>query len=85
MSLVELRVELPAYAHSFVIQVPSTSSISDVKQEIFKTCIGRPRVDGQRIIWRGRYLVDHEKVDELWKVRSLSSLLPSSPFGLSAV
>ncbi|KAF8076239.1 hypothetical protein FPV67DRAFT_1617862 [Lyophyllum atratum] len=67
MSLVELRVELPAYAHSFLVKVPSTSTISDVKQEIFNSCIGSPRVDGQRIIWRGRYLVDHEKVDELWK------------------
>ncbi|KAF5387690.1 hypothetical protein D9615_000258 [Tricholomella constricta] len=67
MSLVELRVELPAYAHSFIIQIPSTSTIRDVKQAIFNSCIGRPRVDGQRIIWRGRYLVDHENVDELWK------------------
>ncbi|GLB33660.1 hypothetical protein LshimejAT787_0105440 [Lyophyllum shimeji] len=67
MSLVELHVELPAYAHSFAVKVPSTCTIRDVKQEIFNTCIGSPRVEGQRIIWRGRYLVDHEKVDELWK------------------
>ncbi|KAG5643771.1 hypothetical protein DXG03_009650 [Asterophora parasitica] len=68
MSLVELRVELPSYAHSFTVQVPPTSTVRDVKQEIFNSCPGKPRVDGQRIIWRGRYLIDHEKVDELWNV-----------------
>jgi hypothetical protein len=68
MSLVELRVELPAYSHSFVVQVPESCTILDVKQEIERTCMGAPRVEGQRIIWRGRYLVDHEKVEDLWKV-----------------
>ncbi|KAG6832941.1 hypothetical protein H0H92_004825 [Tricholoma furcatifolium] len=67
MSLVQVRVELPAYAHSFTIQVALNSTVGDVKQEIYNTCPGRPRVNGQRIIWRGRYLFDHEKVDELWK------------------
>ncbi|RDB22864.1 hypothetical protein Hypma_010346 [Hypsizygus marmoreus] len=66
-SLVELRVELPAYAHSFLIHVPRACTIAEVKQEIFNSCIGGPRADGQRLIWRGRYLVDHENVDELWK------------------
>jgi Ubiquitin family len=70
MSLVQLRVELPAYAHSFLVHVSPSCTILDVKQEIFKACIGGPRVEGQRLIWRGRYLVDSEKVDELWKVRS---------------
>jgi len=69
MSLVELRVELPAYAHSFVVLVPRTCTIAQVKQEISRTCTGGPRVDGQRIISRGRYLGDHETVEELWKVR----------------
>lgn len=76
MSLVELRVELPAYGHSFLIHVPQTSTILDVKQEICNSCIGGPRVDGQRIIWRGRYLVDHERVEELWKVRTNLYYLP---------
>jgi hypothetical protein len=71
MSLVQLRVELPAYAHSFLVHVPSSCTIFDVKQEIFKTCVGGPQVGGQRLIWRGRYLVDSEKVDEIWKVRNL--------------
>lgn len=69
MSHVELRVELPAYSHSFVIQVPLSSTILDVKQEILRSCIGAPRPDGQKIVWRGRFLVDHEKVQDLWKVR----------------
>ncbi|KAH0587311.1 hypothetical protein H2248_006113 [Termitomyces sp. 'cryptogamus'] len=67
MSFVEVRVELPAYAHSFSVRVPQTSTIADVKQEIYSVCPGNPRATGQRIIWRGRYLVDHEKVDDLWK------------------
>jgi hypothetical protein len=71
MSLVELRVELPAYSHSFLIRLSSSCTILDVKQEIFKTCVGGPQVEGQRLICRGRYLLDSEKVDELWKVRSV--------------
>lgn len=69
MSSIELRVELPAYSHSFVVQVPQSCTIAQVKQEIHTACIGGPRVDGQKIVWRGRYLADDEKVDELWKVR----------------
>ena len=71
MSFVQLRVELPAYAHSFLVQVPRSSTILDIKQEISKTCVGEPRVEGQRLIWRGRYLIDSERVDAVWKVRSL--------------
>lgn len=70
MSLVQLRVELPAYAHSFLLHVPNSYTILDVKNEIHKACVGSPRVGGQRLVWRGRYLVDNEKVDDLWKVRS---------------
>ncbi|KAF8665557.1 hypothetical protein AX16_000016 [Volvariella volvacea WC 439] len=67
MSFVEIRVELPAASHSFVIHVPSSCHILQVKEEIFRTCIGGPRVEGQRLLWRGRYLIDHEKVEDLWK------------------
>ncbi|KAG6833721.1 hypothetical protein H0H87_001153 [Tephrocybe sp. NHM501043] len=67
MSVVPVRVELPAYGHSFSVEVPSTATVADVKQEISIACPGKPRVTGQRIIWRGRYLVDHEKVEDLWK------------------
>jgi hypothetical protein len=68
MSVVELRVELPSYSHSFIIQVPVSYTILDVKGEIFRTCVGAPRADGQRIIWRGRILRDEEKVEDIWKV-----------------
>ncbi|KAF9263541.1 hypothetical protein L218DRAFT_901729 [Marasmius fiardii PR-910] len=67
MSTVQLRVELPTYAHSFTIQVPDISTIRDVKQEIFLNCPGGPQVTGQRLIWRGRYLTDDEKLEDLWK------------------
>jgi hypothetical protein len=69
MSVLELRVELPSYSHSFIIQVPESYTILDVKGEIFRTCTGKPKVDGQRIIWRGRVLGDEEKVADIWNVR----------------
>ncbi|KAK0206627.1 hypothetical protein DFS33DRAFT_1315879 [Desarmillaria ectypa] len=66
MSLVELHVELPAYAHSFTVNVDSGSTILAVKEQIQAVCAGRPRVDGQRLIWRGRALADHERLDTIW-------------------
>lgn len=69
MSVVELRVELPSYSHSFIIQVPTSYTISDVKGEISRSCTGAPRADGQKLIWRGRILGDEEKVEDVWKVR----------------
>jgi hypothetical protein len=74
MSLV-IRVELPTYSHSFQVSVLSTGSVSDVKREIERVCPGNPHVHGQRLIWRGRFLGDDEKVLNIWKVR-LSSLCP---------
>ena len=68
MSVVELRVELPSYSHSFIIQVPVSYTILEVKGEIFRSCTGAPKVDGQRIIWRGRVLQDNEKVEDVWNV-----------------
>ena len=85
MSVVELRVELPSYSHSFIIHVSPTSTVAEVKREIAKTCVGAPRVDGQRIIWRGRVLRDDEKVEEIWKVScSLRSLWSSGLSGGSS-
>ncbi|KAI6034250.1 hypothetical protein BKA83DRAFT_4187300 [Pisolithus microcarpus] len=66
MSLVAIRIELPAYSQSFVVEIPPGSTILDVKQAIFTSCAGHPRPEGQRIIWRGRYLNDAERIDELW-------------------
>jgi Ubiquitin family len=68
MSLV-IRVELPTYSHSFQVSVPSTGTVSDVKQEIERVCPGNPQAHGQRLIWRGRFLGDDEKVLNIWKVR----------------
>ncbi|CAL1701484.1 unnamed protein product [Somion occarium] len=75
MSLVDLRIELPAFSHSFQIQVPQSSSISDVKQEIQRTCPGAPRVEGQRVICRGRFLSDNEKLQDIWTSPSDSRVL----------
>lgn len=66
---VVIHVELPAYSKSFDIQVPESATLQDVKQTISSVCVGHPRPDGQRVIWRGRYLEDQEKISELWPVR----------------
>jgi len=68
MSIVQLRIELPTYAHSFSIHVPDTCTILEVKKEISRICPGQPCVDGQKLIWRGRFLADNEQVDTIWKV-----------------
>ncbi|OBZ76980.1 hypothetical protein A0H81_03795 [Grifola frondosa] len=67
MSLVAIRVELPAYSHSFTVQVPLSATVWDVKQEVTKLCPGAPRAEGQRLIWRGRALQDIEKIEDIWK------------------
>lgn len=69
MSTASLRVELPAYSHSFEVQVTPVSTIRDVKLEIARVCPGSPSPVGQRLIWRGRFLKDEEKVEDVWKVR----------------
>ncbi|KAI0306953.1 hypothetical protein B0F90DRAFT_1683786 [Multifurca ochricompacta] len=66
MSLV-IRVELPTYSHSLLVSVPSNGTVNDVKREIERVCAGNPRVHGQRLIWRGRFLSDDEKVFDIWK------------------
>ena len=65
-----LRVELPAYSHSFQVQVTPSATIRDVKQEITKVCPGAPTAEGQRLVWRGRFLKDEEKLEDIWQVRS---------------
>ncbi|KAH8113301.1 hypothetical protein DFH11DRAFT_1705364 [Phellopilus nigrolimitatus] len=66
MAVVPVTVELPQYTHSFIVNVPQTSVVRDIKQEISNACPGNPRVEGQRLISRGRVLDDAEKVDSLW-------------------
>ncbi|KAI5826831.1 hypothetical protein K523DRAFT_216666, partial [Schizophyllum commune Tattone D] len=67
MSTIAIRVELPAYSHSFQVQVPPSASVQDLKREIARTCPGTPRVEGQRLICRGRALDDSERVEDVWK------------------
>ncbi|KII95326.1 hypothetical protein PLICRDRAFT_48289 [Plicaturopsis crispa FD-325 SS-3] len=64
---VALRIELPAFSHDFTVSVPASASVLDVKRAITLACPGEPRVDGQRLVWRGRYLRDEEQVSEIWK------------------
>jgi hypothetical protein len=66
--LVAVRVELPTYSLSFIIEVTVSATVIDVKHAISTSCAGQPRVEGQRIIWRGRYLEDQEKISDIWKV-----------------
>ena len=63
-----LRVELPAYSRSFQVPVCPSATIHDVKREITKACPGSPSPEGQRLVWRGRFLKDEEKVEDVWKV-----------------
>ncbi|KAI0663189.1 hypothetical protein C8Q70DRAFT_931139 [Cubamyces menziesii] len=67
MSAAVLRVELPAYSHSFQVQVSPTSTIRDVKAEITRVCPGSPSPNGQRLVFKGRFLSDDEKVEDVWK------------------
>jgi hypothetical protein len=67
-SLVQLRVELPAYSHSFSVQIYPNANIGDVKKSISEACIGSPKPEGQRLIWKGRCLDDVEKVTDIWTV-----------------
>ncbi|GJE84473.1 hypothetical protein PsYK624_005490 [Phanerochaete sordida] len=67
MSLMDLRVELPAQSRSFQVQVQSHWTVREIKQEIQQACPGAPRTEGQRVIWRGRILKDDERVADIWK------------------
>ncbi|KIY73743.1 hypothetical protein CYLTODRAFT_485249 [Cylindrobasidium torrendii FP15055 ss-10] len=67
MSLVVLRVELPAHSHSFTVQAPAAGTVADVKEVIQATCTGQPRTTGQRLIWRGRALRDDERLQDIWQ------------------
>lgn len=68
MSSISLQVELPQYAHSFIVNVPQSGTVHEVKQEIARACPGNPRIESQRLIWRGRVLADTEKIEQIWKV-----------------
>ncbi|KLO10163.1 hypothetical protein SCHPADRAFT_878470 [Schizopora paradoxa] len=67
MSLISLTVELPQYARTFTVDVPQDGSVRDVKTAVSQVCPGQPRVDGQRLIVKGRILEDGELVQQVWK------------------
>ena len=74
MAAVSLRIELPAYEHSFELSVSPDTSIGQVKVEISRRCPGQPRPDGQRLISKGRMLSDDQRIADIWNVRQVSSI-----------
>lgn len=60
-----VQIELPSYAYSFNLRLPSSTTVLQVKSLVSQTCPGSPRVDGQRIVFRGRFLQDSEKLEDL--------------------
>lgn len=75
MAVVSLRIELPAYEHSFELSVSPDTSIGQVKVEISRRCPGQPRPDGQRLISKGRMLSDDQRVADIWNSSSDSRIL----------
>lgn len=75
MSVVDIRVDLPSYSHSFTVSVQGQASVLDIKQKIQLACPGQPAPHGQRLIHRGRLLTDNELVSDLWKVRMVTDTL----------
>ena len=79
MSTVVLTVELPSLAHSFPVHVSPAATVADLKQRISTSCTGAPLPGGQRLICNGRLLLDHELVQNIWKLKvRLSFLAPST-------
>lgn len=73
MSL-NILVEVPQYSLTVNVQVRPNDTISDLKQEISTACPGNPRVEGQRLISKGRILKDTEKIDSIWVVSEPANL-----------
>ncbi|EJD00968.1 uncharacterized protein FOMMEDRAFT_169182, partial [Fomitiporia mediterranea MF3/22] len=71
MPSVPITVEHPQYTQTLVVHVPPTATVSDIKQEISRECPGNPRVEGQRLISKGRVLDDGECVETLWTSEDL--------------
>ncbi|CAE6423414.1 unnamed protein product [Rhizoctonia solani] len=47
--------------------VPAQARVADLKTAIAEQCPGQPRPNGQRIIWKGRVVVDEEVVGDIWE------------------
>ncbi|KAH6915297.1 hypothetical protein BKA70DRAFT_1258594 [Coprinopsis sp. MPI-PUGE-AT-0042] len=75
MDTISLRIELPAYEHSFELSIHPNSTIRQVKEEISLLCPGQPRADGQRLIARGRILGDEQRIADIWTSSSDSRIL----------
>lgn len=63
---VDIKVEIPSHTFSFSISLASDASVRDLKHAIFEKCQGKPAVDGQRLITKGRVLKDNETIDSIW-------------------
>ncbi|KAJ1311916.1 hypothetical protein OPQ81_010376 [Rhizoctonia solani] len=49
------------------LAVPARARVADLKTAIAEQCPGQPKPNGQRIIWKGRVVVDEEVVGDIWK------------------
>ncbi|KAF8597755.1 hypothetical protein BDV93DRAFT_527159 [Ceratobasidium sp. AG-I] len=49
------------------LAVPSGARVADLKTAISERFPGQPKPNGQRIIWKGRIVVDEEVVGDIWK------------------
>ncbi|KAH7345498.1 hypothetical protein B0J17DRAFT_640101 [Rhizoctonia solani] len=49
------------------LAVPARARVADLKTAIAEQCPGQPRPNGQRIIWKGRVVVDEEVVGDIWE------------------
>jgi hypothetical protein len=49
------------------LAVPPGARVADLKTAIAERCPGQPKPNGQRIIWKGRIVVDEEVVGDIWK------------------
>ncbi|THU97496.1 hypothetical protein K435DRAFT_721799 [Dendrothele bispora CBS 962.96] len=77
-------VELPVYAHSFSVPNDEDIIVLQLKQGISRSCTGGPRVDGQRFIGQGRYLIDQELLDALWTLEARSLHFSDHPSAWSS-
>jgi hypothetical protein len=70
MASLPITIEHPQLTQRFIVNVPASGTIQDIKRQISLTCPGNPQVEGQRLIAKGRVLDDGENVAEVWNVRS---------------
>ncbi|KAG8929561.1 hypothetical protein FRC02_005392 [Tulasnella sp. 418] len=71
----DINVVLDAQSISFSLSVNPSSTIADLKQLIRDNCTGRPLPSGQRVIYKGRVLLDNEVVGELLKPADIKHTL----------